>query len=72
MDDILIAAASQEELKQVHLCLKDNVSSAELSIVPEIWLGVHLGAVHVCGSAMCTKHMDPAVLSPTLIPPLSS
>ena len=34
IDDILIAAASQEELKQVYLCLEDNVSSAGLVIEP--------------------------------------
>ena len=34
MDDILLASASQEELKQFYLCLEDNVSSAELLIAP--------------------------------------
>ena len=35
MDNILIAAASQEELKQVYLCLVDSVSSEGLVIAPE-------------------------------------
>lgn len=35
MNDILIAAASQKELKQVYLCRKDNVSAAGLFIAPE-------------------------------------
>ena len=35
MDDILIAAASQEELKQVYLCFEDSVSSVGLVIAPE-------------------------------------
>ena len=35
MHDILFAAASQEELKQVYLCLEDSVSTAGLVIAPE-------------------------------------
>ena len=36
MDNILIAAASQEELKQVYLCLEDSVFSVGLVIALEI------------------------------------
>ena len=35
MHDILFVAASQEELKQVYLCLEDSVSTAGLVIAPE-------------------------------------
>lgn len=35
MDDILIASVSQEELKQIYLCLRDNICSTGLLIAPE-------------------------------------
>ena len=45
MHDILFAAASQEELKQVYLCVEDSVSTAGLVIALKRYSTISLGSI---------------------------